>query len=164
MDPMTRTLDIRNNQTLSVEWYMPNPKYGEPNEPPEIAREEPIVHQLPIFNGNSDGQGVLFVEDLTDHGHTGRWIREQWPKSMMAVVYAKRPEEEILDYVDFYGKYVGNVWIDNPWEVEQRVGFSPIRVMDSVRWAHTGRPELREQMTERRKLLYRPELLERLAA
>ena len=161
-DPVIREMGIKNNQSLAIEFYKPNP---DPTGPPEIPSETPIVHHAPRFKWrNRGGTGVLFVDDLLDEGKTARWIRDRWPKAMIAVMYTKLPEDKTLEFVDIYGLQTGKVWIKNPWEVEEELGYSPTRPQESLDWAVQGRSKLQQEMATRRELLYRPELTKRLSS
>lgn len=112
-DCVSRSMDLRDIQTLAVELYEPNP---DPEGPPEIPLDKIRVYREPKLRRY--GRGALFVDDVLDNGHTAGYVRDKWPQAAMAVAYTKHLHEETLNKVDFYGRYVGNIWIDFPWEVE----------------------------------------------
>lgn len=67
------------------------------------------------------GNGALFVDDVLDTGTTMSYVSEEWPNAAKAVVYTKKIHEFTLGEVNFYGRYVGDVWVDFPWEVETQL-------------------------------------------
>ncbi len=64
----------------------------------------------------TDGEGVLVVDDLVDSGRTGRIIRELMPKAYFVTMYAKPKGQEVVD--DFVISVDQNTWILFPWEAE----------------------------------------------
>jgi hypoxanthine phosphoribosyltransferase len=90
MDPFTRTLGIQDTDVFAVAFYTPNPRGHEDGQDPEILREEPLIFHEPSFGReNEDGHKVLFVEDLTDTGKTGRLIRAKWPRATVGLFTCK---------------------------------------------------------------------------
>lgn len=64
----------------------------------------------------TDGEGVLVVDDLVDSGRTGRIIRELMPKAYFVTLYAKPMGQKVVDeYV--YG-VDQDTWVLFPWEAE----------------------------------------------
>ena len=116
-DCISRSLDIRDIQTFAAEVYQPNPNYGENDPRREVPRRRLKVFREPVLN-NPSGKGALFVEDVLDTGRTLGYIRRKYPEATTLAVYTKKSHRESLKYVDFYGMYVGDIWIDFPWEVE----------------------------------------------
>lgn len=110
---LSRALDIKDIQTLAIELYTPNPQEA---GDPEVVGNGINVYQRPDLP--DEGEGTLFGEDVLDTGTTLNYVRENWPKAAIAVAYTKHPHHDTLDLVDFYGKYVGDIWVDFPWEVE----------------------------------------------
>ncbi|HSW78467.1 MAG TPA: hypothetical protein VLF88_00400 [Candidatus Babeliales bacterium] len=161
-DPVIRMLGTRNSQAMAMEFYKRNP---DPNGPPEIPTEKPTIHQAPRLGRKHHlGKGVLFFDDLADKYKTAIWVKEHFPLSLFGTIYIKTEEEEALEHVDIYGLHTGDVWIKNPWEVEDERGYSPARPMESLDWAVNGRPQLEELYEQRKALLYRPELIKRITA
>ncbi len=67
---------------------------------------------------DSDGEGLLIIDDLVDTGKTGRVVREMLPKAFFATVYAKPEGKPIVDaYVTEVSQ---NTWILFPWDSESR--------------------------------------------
>ncbi|MBP3402575.1 MAG: xanthine phosphoribosyltransferase [Alphaproteobacteria bacterium] len=64
----------------------------------------------------TDGEGVLVVDDLVDSGRTGRIIRELMPKAYFVTMYAKPKGQEVVD--DFVISVDQDTWILFPWEAE----------------------------------------------
>ncbi len=64
----------------------------------------------------TDGEGVLVVDDLVDSGRTGRIIRELMPKAYFVTMYAKPKGQEVVD--DFVLPVDQDTWILFPWEAE----------------------------------------------
>ena len=64
----------------------------------------------------TDGEGVLVVDDLVDSGRTGRIIRELMPKAYFVTMYAKPKGQEVVD--DFVISVDQDTWILVPWEAE----------------------------------------------
>lgn len=64
----------------------------------------------------TDGEGVLVVDDLVDSGRTGRIIRELMPKAYFVTMYAKPKGQEVVD--DFVISVDQDIWILFPWEAE----------------------------------------------
>lgn len=64
----------------------------------------------------TDGEGVLVVDDLVDSGRTGRIIRELMPKAHFVTMYAKPKGQEVVD--DFVVSVDQDTWILFPWEAE----------------------------------------------
>ena len=57
----------------------------------------------------TDGEGVLVVDDLVDSGRTGRIIRELMPKAYFVTMYAKPKGQEVVD--DFVISVDQDTWI-----------------------------------------------------
>lgn len=64
----------------------------------------------------TDGEGVLVVDDLVDSGRTGRIIRELMPKAYFVTMYAKPKGQEVVD--DFVISVDQATGILFPWEAE----------------------------------------------
>ncbi|MBR1777530.1 MAG: xanthine phosphoribosyltransferase [Alphaproteobacteria bacterium] len=64
----------------------------------------------------TDGEGVLVVDDLVDSGRTGRIIRELMPKAYFVTLYAKPMGQKVVD--DFVFAADQDMWILFPWEAE----------------------------------------------
>ncbi len=64
----------------------------------------------------TDGEGVLVVDDLVDSGRTGRIIRELMPKAYFVTLYAKPMGQKVVD--DFVYAVDQDTWVLFPWEAE----------------------------------------------
>ena len=64
----------------------------------------------------TDGEGVLVVDDLVDSGRTGRIIRELMPKAYFVTLYAKPMGQKVVD--DFVLAVDQDTWVLFPWEAE----------------------------------------------
>ncbi len=71
--------------------------------------------QIDILKGlDSDGAGLLVIDDLVDSGETARAVRAMLPKAHIATVYAKPAG---LSAVDTYITTVSqDTWIVFPWD------------------------------------------------
>ena len=64
----------------------------------------------------TDGEGVLVVDDLVDSGRTGRIIRELMPKAYFVTLYAKPMGQKVVD--DYVCGFDQDTWVLFPWEAE----------------------------------------------
>ena len=64
----------------------------------------------------TDGEGVLVVDDLVDSGRTGKIIRQLMPKAYFVTMYAKPAGQKVVD--DFVMSVDQDTWILFPWEAE----------------------------------------------
>lgn len=112
-DCVSRALGIKDIQTLAIEVYDEDER--KPSGPEEV-KPEIAVYRKPVLPRG--GKHTLFVDDVLDTGTTAGFIKENWPQSATAVVFTKHEHESTLEKVDFYGQYVGGIWVDFPWEVE----------------------------------------------
>lgn len=64
----------------------------------------------------TDGEGVLVVDDLVDSGRTGRIIRELMPKAYFVTLYAKPMGQQVVD--DFVVAVDQDTWVLFAWEAE----------------------------------------------
>lgn len=116
-DCVSRALGIKDIQTLAIEVYEENE--DESIDAPEVPTGGVKVYRTPDLP--EDGEGAVFVDDVLDTGTTMAYIGENWPKAARAAGYTKHPHKDTMDMVDFYGHYVGDIWIDFPWEVETQL-------------------------------------------
>ena len=63
----------------------------------------------------SDGTGVLVVDDLVDTGATAKVVREMLPKAHFATLYAKPQGREMVD--TFITEVSQDTWIYFPWDM-----------------------------------------------
>lgn len=115
VDCVSRDMGIKDIQALAIEVYDLNAEGGNPEAPLGSIK----VHRKPSLPRG--GEGTLFVDDVLDTGITARFIKENWPNSATAVAYTKKSHQQTLEEIDFYGKYVGGIWIDFPWEREAQI-------------------------------------------
>ena len=102
---IARELDIRVIDTISVVSYDWQNQSGEPR----------VVKPLAI---ESDGEGLIVVDDLVDSGQTLRHVRKLLPKARFATVYAKpagRPAVDVL-----ITEVSQDTWILQPWDSEHQ--------------------------------------------
>lgn len=98
---LARELEIRWIDTICVAGY-----------DEESRGSEASLLKVP----ETDGEGVLVVDDLVDSGRTGRIIRELMPKAYFVTMYAKPKGREVVD--DFVVSVDQDTWILFPWEAE----------------------------------------------
>ncbi|MDO9440561.1 MAG: xanthine phosphoribosyltransferase [Beijerinckiaceae bacterium] len=64
---------------------------------------------------NSDGKGILVVDDLVDTGSTAKVVRDMLPKAHFATVYAKPLGRPLVD--TFITEVSQDTWIYFPWDL-----------------------------------------------
>ncbi len=64
---------------------------------------------------NSDGTGILVVDDLVDTGKTAKVVRDLLPKAHFATVYAKPLGRPMVD--TFITEVSQDTWIYFPWDL-----------------------------------------------
>lgn len=101
---IARELDIRNVDTVCIVSYAD----GDGG----IADQRGSIN---ILKGlESDGEGLLVIDDLVDSGETARAVKAMLPKAHIATVYAKPAG---LSAVDTYVTTVSqDTWIVFPWD------------------------------------------------
>lgn len=100
---VARELEIRLIDTICVASY------------DERRQEEaPQVLKCP----DTDGTGVLVIDDLVDSGKTGRIVREMMPRAHIATVYAKPLGRDIVDTCVV--EVEQDVWLLFPWDAEMQ--------------------------------------------
>lgn len=102
---ISRELDIRRIDTVSVASYHDYAKQGEMQVLKEINSE--ILE--------TEGEGVLIVDDLTDTGKTAAIVRAMLPKAHFATVYAKPKGRPLVD--TFVTEVSQDTWIYFPWDM-----------------------------------------------
>jgi xanthine phosphoribosyltransferase len=113
-DCISRSMGIKDIQTLAIERYEAEP--DDSSNPVQV--EEFKIYRLPKLK--KLGNRALFVDDIVDKAMTAEFVQERWPQAAIASIYTKLEHDESLEKVDFYGKYVGDIWVDLPWEVEEQ--------------------------------------------
>ena len=111
---VARELGIRVIETVSVASY-DYEKQGEVRVLKGVA---------PEFAGESQGAGILIVDDLVDTGATARLVREMMPKAHFATVYAKPLGRPLVD--SFVTEVSQDTWIYLPWDMDLQFA-APIR-------------------------------------
>ena len=97
---ITNALNIRDVKTMAITSY-----HGHQQMTAEVLGSVDTI---------KDGDGWIFIDDLVDTGQTAKLIKKRYPKSRLAVVYAK-PEGK--DSADFYIQTVEqDAWLVFPWE------------------------------------------------
>ena len=95
---IARELGIRNVDTVCIASYEGTVQ-GEPR----------------VLKGlDSDGEGILVVDDLVDTGVTARLVRNLLPKAHIATVYAKPDGRDAVD--TFVTMVSQDTWIVFPWD------------------------------------------------
>ncbi|UYH51665.1 xanthine phosphoribosyltransferase [Candidatus Kirkpatrickella diaphorinae] len=84
---MARELDIRRVQTILIESYT--------GLRAETRGTVKVLEQPPLDAG---GAGYLIIDDLVDTGETARIVRELYPESTFACLYAKPLGRSRADY------------------------------------------------------------------
>jgi xanthine phosphoribosyltransferase len=64
----------------------------------------------------SDGEGMLIIDDLVDTGRTAKIVRDMLPKAHFASVYAKPAGRPLVD--TFVTEVSQDTWIHFPWDTE----------------------------------------------
>lgn len=73
--------------------------------------------QAQILKGiESDGEGMLIIDDLVDTGETARIVRDMLKKAHFATVYAKPAGRRLVD--TFITEVSQDTWIYFPWDLE----------------------------------------------
>jgi xanthine phosphoribosyltransferase len=97
---IANALNIRNVKSLAVTSY-----HGYQQMTAEVFGSVDAI---------KDGEGWVFIDDLVDTGQTAKLIKKRYPKSKLAVVYAK-PEGKAD--ADFYRHVIDqDLWLVFPWE------------------------------------------------
>jgi xanthine phosphoribosyltransferase len=96
-------LDIRNVKTVAVTSY--------------FGRQQVTAEVLGSVEEIKDGEGWVFIDDLTDTGQTAKLIKKRYPKAKFAAVYAKPEGQEFVDY--FVKLLKAENWIVYPWEKDE---------------------------------------------
>lgn len=97
---VTNALNIRDVKTMAITSY-----HGHQQMTAEVLGSVDTI---------KDGEGWIFIDDLVDIGQTAKLIKKRYPKSRLAVVYAKPQGKESAD---FYTKIVDqDAWLVFPWE------------------------------------------------
>ena len=102
---ISRELDIRRIDTVSVASYHDYVNQGEMQVLKEINSD--ILE--------TEGEGVLIVDDLTDTGKTAAIVRAMLPKAHFATVYAKPKGRPLVD--TFVTEVSQDTWIYFPWDM-----------------------------------------------
>jgi len=102
---ISRELDIRRIDTVSVASYHDYVTQGDMKVLKEINAD--ILE--------TEGEGVLIVDDLTDTGKTAAIVRAMLPKAHFATVYAKPKGRPLVD--TFVTEVSQDTWIYFPWDM-----------------------------------------------
>ncbi len=98
---LARELEIRYIDTICVVGY-----------DEEERGSEASLLKVPETNG----EGVLVVDDLVDSGRTGKIIKKLMPRAHFVTMYAKPEGQAIVD--DYVLSVDQDIWILFPWEAE----------------------------------------------
>ena len=102
---IARELDIRRIDTVCIASYHDYVNQGDMQVLKEIA---PDILE-------TEGEGVLIVDDLTDTGKTAAIVRAMLPKGHFATVYAKPKGRPLVD--SFITEVSQDTWIYFPWDM-----------------------------------------------
>ena len=102
---LARELDIRRIDTVCVASYHDYTTQGDMQVLKEIT---PDILE-------TEGEGVLIVDDLTDTGKTAAIVRAMLPKGHFATVYAKPKGRPMVD--TFITEVSQDTWIFFPWDM-----------------------------------------------
>ncbi len=97
---IARELNIRLLDTICIKTY----DYQ--------AQGESIILKQP----DTDGKGMLLIDDLVDTGKTARAVKEVVPHARFVTVYAKPEGRTEVD--DFIKEVPQDTWINFPWDME----------------------------------------------
>ena len=104
---VARELDIRLIETVCVSSYEGENRRGEVRL---------IKGPLKDIAGETQGEGVLIVDDLVDTGETARLVRALLPRAHFATVYAKPAGRDMVD--TFITEVSQDTWIYFPWDLD----------------------------------------------
>lgn len=102
---ISRELSVRRIDTVSVASYHDYTNQGEMQVLKEINSD--ILE--------TEGEGILIVDDLTDTGKTAAIVRAMLPKAHFATVYAKPKGRPLVD--TFVTEVSQDTWIYFPWDM-----------------------------------------------
>jgi xanthine phosphoribosyltransferase len=73
--------------------------------------------EIKVLKGiESDGEGLLVIDDLVDTGKTSSVVRAMLPKAYFATIYAKPAGKPQVD--SFVTEVSQDTWILFPWDIE----------------------------------------------
>ena len=102
---VARELGVRVIETVCIASYHDYTTQGELSVLKEVS-----PHLL-----ESDGEGILIIDDLTDTGKTAAIVRAMMPKAHFATVYAKPKGRPLVD--TFVTEVSQDTWIYFPWDM-----------------------------------------------
>ena len=105
---IARELEIRVIETVGVASYHDYQNQGDISVIKKASEE--------LLNlGGEGAPGVLLIDDLVDTGKTAQIVREMFPKSHFATVYAKPKGRPMVD--TFVTEVSQDTWIYFPWDM-----------------------------------------------
>lgn len=102
---IARELNIRRIDTVCVASYHDYSSQGDMQ----------ILKHINSEILETEGEGVLIVDDLTDTGKTAAIVRAMLPKAHFAAVYAKPKGRPLVD--TFVTEVSQDTWIYFPWDM-----------------------------------------------
>jgi xanthine phosphoribosyltransferase len=102
---ISRELGVRLIETICVASYHDYTEQGELR----------VLKEINPGLLDSDGEGVLIIDDLTDTGKTAAIVRAMMPKAHFATVYAKPKGRPLVD--TFVTEVSQDTWIYFPWDL-----------------------------------------------
>jgi len=100
---IAHALDLRNVKSVAVTSF--------------FGRRQVAAEMLGSVEEIKDGEGWVFIDDMSDTGQTAQLIRRRYPKARYAVVYAKPDGQAYTDY--FVKLLKQETWVEFPWEMEE---------------------------------------------
>ena len=105
---IARELEIRVIETVGVASYHDYQNQG------DISVIKKASEEL-LSLGGEGAPGVLLIDDLVDTGKTAQIVREMFPKSHFATIYAKPKGRPMVD--TFVTEVSQDTWIYFPWDM-----------------------------------------------
>ncbi len=100
---VARELDVRVVDTISVKSY------------DHQAQREAEILKSPDPGLMRNGNGILLIDDLVDSGKTLELVRQRFPDSHYATIYAKPKGRPMVD--TFITEVSQDTWIFFPWDM-----------------------------------------------
>lgn len=104
-----RELNIRTIDTVSIASY----DYEGSGE--QSQGDVYVLKSISQTILDTQGEGVLLVDDLVDTGKTAKEVRNMLPKAHFATVYAKPKGKPLVD--SFVTEVSQDTWIYFPWDL-----------------------------------------------
>lgn len=106
---LSRLVRWARTETIDLKSYTKNNDGTESPSAMSVTKKPKLI--------SPTGAGALFVNDVLDKAGTAKYLRQTYPDASIAVVHSKMSQEDSEEFVDFVGEYVGDIWINYPWEM-----------------------------------------------